>query len=53
MYEFIFEIYSREYHCWYTDFTTRNISIANQYFDSLIKLHNPNCVRVITRLAID
>lgn len=49
---YIFEIYDRRSQMWYVDYTTKDIKIAEEYFDILTKSYNKSNIKVITRLDV-
>lgn len=51
---YIFEIYDQRSQQWYVDYTTKDIKIAEEYFNILMKTYknNRSIVKVITRLDI-
>ena len=51
---YIFEIYDRRSQTWYVDYSTKDIKIAEEYFDILMKTYknDKSVVKVITRLDI-
>lgn len=53
MYEYIFEIYDKRYHCWVIDYKTSNEDIACYYFQALLRENDKSCVRVITRFKLE
>lgn len=49
---YIFEIYDRSSQQWYVDYTTKDVKIAEEYFNILMKTYNNGDIKVITRLDI-
>lgn len=51
---YIFEIYDKRLNEWYVDFTTKDINIAEEYFNILIKTYkeDKSVIRVVTKLDI-
>lgn len=49
---YIFEIYDLRSQQWYVDYTTKDIKIAEEYFDILTRTYNKGIIKVITRLDV-
>ena len=49
---YICEIFDRRTMQWYVDYTTKDIKIAEEYFDILTKTYDKSNIKVITRLDV-
>ena len=49
---YIFEIYDRKSQMWYVDYTTKDVNIAEEYFDILTRTYPKSNIKIITRLDI-